>query len=275
MFRRITSTKFSLVRFAQGLHKKINRDEEGLFIVEGEKELEIAVDNGVQLHSLFVHEEYLQDECSSSVFQKARDKVEDGCIFSVTDRVFQSMCYRSSSRIVAIAHKHNVRLEDFVAADDAFLVICSAVEKPGNLGAVMRSADAVGAHAVIIESPVLDAFNPNVVRASIGTLFSVPVILSEFEVLISWLQQHDFVVIATSPDADSDYTDYIYPNRVAIVVGSEAHGLERRWFQIAQDVVSIPQRGQADSLNAAMSATVVMYEVLRQRSQSRNLQDSP
>ena len=72
-----------------------------------------------------------------------------------------------------------------------------------------------------------------------------------------------------------DYTDYIYPNRVAIVVGSEAHGLERRWFQIAQDVVSIPQRGQADSLNAAMSATVVMYEVLRQRSQSRNLQDSP
>ncbi|MCY3540934.1 MAG: hypothetical protein OXH31_03380 [Gammaproteobacteria bacterium] len=273
MPKQITSTKFSLVKLAQALHKKNTRDQEGLFIVEGSRELELALDNGVQLHSLFIHEECFHDESSSPVFQKAYDKVEDGCIFRVTDRVFHSMCYRSSSRIVAIAHKHDVPLEDFEAADDAFFVICSGVEKPGNLGAVMRSVDAVGAHAVIIESPVLDVFNPNVVRASIGTLFSVPVILSEFEFLISWLQQHDIVVIATSPDADTNYADYIYPHRVAIVVGSEAHGLEQRWFQIAQNAVSIPQHGQADSLNAAMSATVVAYEVLRQRSQSLNMQD--
>ncbi|MXW07200.1 MAG: RNA methyltransferase [Gammaproteobacteria bacterium] len=261
------------MKLAQALHKKSIRDQEGLFIVEGSRELELAVDNGVQLHSLFIHEECFQAESSSPMFQKARDEVKDGCIFSVTDRVFHSMCYRSSSRIVAIAHKHDVRLEDFEATDDAFFVICSGVEKPGNLGAVMRSSDAVGAHAVIIENPVLDVFNPNVVRASIGTLFSVPVILSDFEVLISWLQQHDIVVLATSPDADTNYADYTYPNRVAIVVGSEAHGLQRRWFQVAQDVVSIPQHGQADSLNAAMSATVVMYEILRQRSQSLDKQD--
>ena len=267
MPKHITSTKFTQVKLAQALHKKSTRDQEGLFIVEGAKELELAVDNGVRLHSLFMHEQCLHDESSSPVFHKARDAVDDGCVFSVTDRVFQTMCYRSSSRIVAIAHKHDVRLQEFEVADDAFLLICSGVEKPGNLGAIMRSADAVGAHAVIVESPVLDVFNPNVVRASIGTLFSVPVILSEFEVLISWLQQHDVVVIATSPDADTTYVDYVYPKRIAIVVGSEAHGLERRWFHTAQDVVSIPQHGQADSLNAAMSATIFMYEVLRQRSQ--------
>ena len=267
MPKQITSTKFSQVKLAQALHKKSTRSQEGLFIVEGAKELELAVDNGVQLHTLFVHEECLQDENSSPAFQKACETLEEGCIFSVTARVFQTMCYRSSSRIVAIAHKHDVRLEDFEVADDAFFVICSGVEKPGNLGAVMRSADAVGAHAVIIENPVVDVFNPNVVRASIGTLFSVPLILSEFEALISWFQEHDIVVIATGPDEDTNYTDYVYPNRIAIVVGSEAHGLERRWFQIAQDAVTIPQHGQADSLNAAMSATIVMYEVLRQRSQ--------
>lgn len=265
---RITSTKFSQVKLAQALHKKSTRDQDGLFIVEGAKELELAVDNGVQVHSLFVHEECLQDESSSLVFHKASDELEEGCIFSVTDRVFRSMCYRSSSRIVAIAHKHDVPMEDFKPAGDAFFVICSGMEKPGNLGAVMRSADAVGTHAVIIESPVLDVFNANVVRASIGTLFSVPVILAEFEVLTSWLQQHDIVVIATSPDADINYSDYVFPERLAIVVGSEAHGLEQRWFQVAKDVVSIPQHGQADSLNAAMSATIVMYEVLRQRNQS-------
>lgn len=268
MPKQITSAKFSQVKLAQALHKKSTRDREGLFIVEGAKELELAIDNGVQLHSIFIHEQSLHNESSSPVFQKARAEVEEGCIFSVTDRVFQAMCYRSSSGIVAIAHKHDVRLEDFKTADDAFFVICSGIEKPGNLGAVMRSADAVGAHAVIVESPVLDVFNPNVVRASIGTLFSVPVILSEFEVLTSWLQRRDIVVIATSPDAKTNYADCVYPNRIAIAVGSEAHGLERRWFQTAQKVVSIQQHGQADSLNAAVSATIVMYEVLRQRSQS-------
>lgn len=273
MSRRITSTKFSVVRFAQGLHKKSNRDKEGLFIVEGEKELEVALNNGVQLHSLFVHEEYPQDERSSPVFHKVRDEVEDGSIFNVADRVFHSMCYRSNSGLVAIAHKHDVGLRDFEVATDAFFVICSGIEKPGNLGAVMRSADAVGAHAVIVESPVLDVFNPNVVRASIGTLFSVPVILSDFDVLSSWLQKHEIDVIATSPVADTNYTDYVYPHRVAIVVGNETYGLEQRWLQSARDVVSIPQHGQADSLNAAMSATIVMYEILRQRYESRSKQD--
>jgi len=264
--KRITSTKFSQVKLAQALHKKRTRDQERLFIVEGSKELELAVDNGVKLHTLFVHDECLQDEDSSAVYHKASNRVEERCIFNVTDRIFRSMCYRSSSRIVAIAHNHDVRLEDLKIVEDAFFVICSGLEKPGNLGAVMRSADAVGAHAVIIESPVVDVFNPNVVRASIGTLFSVPVILSEFEVLGSWLQQHEIVLVATSPDAGTNYTDYVYPNRIAIVVGSEAHGLEQRWLQYARDAVSIPQHGQADSLNAAMSATIVMYEVLRQRS---------
>ncbi|MYD45955.1 MAG: RNA methyltransferase [Gammaproteobacteria bacterium] len=268
MLKRITSTKFSQVKLAQTLHKKSTRDQESLFIVEGAKELELAVDNGVQLHSIFIHEEHPLVKSSSKPFNKVCDEVEDGSIFHVTDRVFQSMCYRSSSRIVAIAHKHDVRLEDFEVAEDAFLVICSGIEKPGNLGAVMRSADAVGAHAVIVESPVLDVFNPNVVRASIGTLFAVPVILSDFEILLPWLEQHGIAVIATSPDTDTNYSDYVFPERLAIVVGSEAHGLEQRWFQVAKDVVSIPQHGQADSLNAAMSATIVMYEVLRQRNQS-------
>ena len=266
MPNQITSTKFSQVKLAQALHKKSIRDQEGLFIIEGTRELEIAVNNGVKLHSLFIHEESLQEASSSSVFHKVRDAVEGRCIYSVIDRVFHSMCYRSNSQIVAIAHKHDVRLDDFEAADHAFFIICSGVEKPGNLGAVMRSADAVGAHAVIVENPVLDVFNPNVVRASIGTLFSVPVILAEFEVLTSWLQRHEIVVVATSPDVETNYADYDYPKRIAIVVGSEAQGLERRWFQIARDAVSIPQHGQADSLNVAVSATIVMYEVLRQRS---------
>ena len=265
--QRITSTNFSLVKLAQALHKKSTRDQEGLFTIEGVRELVLAVDNGVQLHSLFMYEGYPLEGDPTHVIKKALDQMENVNLLSVTDRVFQSMCYRSNSGLIAIAHKHDVHLDKFEPSDQAFIVICSGFEKPGNLGAVMRSADAVGAHAVVIESPVLDVFNPNVVRASIGTMFTTPVILSEFDRLLFWLQQHSVVVIATSPDADTNYVKYIYPNRVAIVVGNEAHGLDHRWLKNARDVVSIPQLGQADSLNAATSATVVMYEVLRQRTE--------
>lgn len=265
MPQRITSIKFAHVKLAQALHKKSVRDKEGLFIIEGVKELTLAVNNGVQLHSLFVHEGCLLQGDSKYMITKVHDEMENVHIMEVSDHVFQSMCYRSNSELVAIAHKHDVQLEEFKAPDSALLVICSGFEKPGNLGAVMRSADAVGAHGVIIENPILDVFNPNVVRASIGTLFSIPLILTDFDTLKSWLQQQDISVIATSPDSDAHYTRYAYPNRVAIVVGNETHGLDQRWFQMAQAVLSIPQQGQADSLNAAVSATIVLYEVLRQR----------
>lgn len=263
--QRITSTKFAPAKLAQALHKKSVRDQEGLFIIEGVKELTLAVNNGVQLHSLFVHEEASLREDSKQVIDHASDVLKDVEVFEVTDRVFQSMSYRDHSGLVAVAHKHDTNLERFEVSDRAMLVICSSFEKPGNLGAVMRSADAVGAHAVIIENPTLDVFNPNVVRASIGTLFTVPIILTDFDALVSWLHHRDVAAIATSPDADANYTDYPYPERVAIVVGNEAAGLDERWFQIARDVVSIPQHGQADSLNAAMSATLVLYEVVRYR----------
>ena len=265
MPQRITSTNFSLVKLAQALHKKSARDLESLFTIEGVRELVLAVDNGVQLHSLFTYEEYPLDGDPTHVIRKASDQMDNENIMSVTDRVFQSMCYRSNSGMIAIAHKHDAGLQEFEPSDQAFIVVCSGFEKPGNLGAVMRAADAVGAHAVVIDNPVLDVFNPNVVRASIGTLFTTPVILSEFDPLMSWLRQHGIGVIATSPDTQTNYAKYSYPKSVAIVVGNEAHGLDQRWFNKAQAVVSIPQHGQADSLNAAMSATVVMYEVLRQR----------
>ena len=269
MPQRITSTKFAPSKLAQALHKKSVRDQEGLFIIEGVKELNLAVNNGVQLHSLFVHEEASLQEDSKPVIDQTCDELKDVQVFEVTDRVFQSMCYRSNSGLVAVAHKHDTKLERFEVSDRAMLVICSSFEKPGNLGAVMRSADAVGAHAVIIENPILDVFNPNVVRASIGTLFTIPVILAEFDTLTPWLHDRGISVIATSPDSDTIFTDYKYPDRLAITIGNEASGLDERWFQVARDVVSIPQHGQADSLNAAMSATLVLYEVVRQRGDVR------
>ena len=265
--QKITSTKHARIKFVQALHKKSLRDQEGLFTIEGVKELVLAVDNGVRLHSLFIHEECSFESHLRQVIDRALDEMEEVNVMTVTDSVYQSMCYRANSETVAIAFKHDVKLADFKAPKDSFVVICSGIEKPGNLGAVMRSADAVGVHAIIVSDPILDIFNPNVVRASIGTFFTTPVIITDFETVVSWLRQQSIDLIATSPGKDMNYAEYAYPNRVAIVVGNEAHGLHQRWFKLAQGVVSIPQLGQADSLNTAMSATVVLFEILRQRSE--------
>lgn len=234
-------------------------------MVEGVPELGLAVENGVQLHTLFIPEKYPPDGAAKLVVQRVRAQPQSIPVFSVSDQVFQSMCYRSNSKLVAIAHKHDRHLRELELADQAHIVICSSFENPGNLGAVMRSADAVGADAVIVESPVLDLFNPNVVRTSIGTLFTTPVVVTGFEALLTWLRQQAVSIVATSPNTATNYTNYAYPNRVAIVIGNETDGLHEQWFRHAHQVVTIPQYGQADSLNAAMSATVFMYEILRQR----------
>lgn len=268
MFQKVTSKNYGHVKHALALRKKSMRDQEGMFTIEGVKELVLAVNNGVRLHSLFIHEECVLKGDSSYVLTKSREVMSDLNLCLVSDSVYRSMSYRASSEMVAIGYKHDVKLEEFQVPKEACIVICSALEKPGNLGAVMRSADAVGAEAVIIENPVLDVFNPNVVRASIGTLFTTPVVITDFDTLIHWLREKRFEVIATSPGAATNYTGYSYARKVAIVVGNEAHGLQRRWFDHATAVVSIPQFGQADSLNTATSATVILYEILRQRAVS-------
>ena len=261
----ITSKKHANIKLALALHKKRARDQTGLFFIEGFRELVRAVDNGVKLHSLFINEAYRIESNLEHLVAKANAENENLDIATVADSVNSSICYRANSEIAAVAHKHDIALEDLRVPKNVFIVICSGLEKPGNLGAVMRSADAVGVHAVIVANPVLDVFNPNVVRASIGTLFTTPVVIAHVESALQWLGQQSINVVAAHPSVHTHYAVYSYPNRVAIVIGNEAHGLHQRWLERARDTVSIPQLGQADSLNTAMSATVILYEVLRQR----------
>jgi TrmH family RNA methyltransferase len=147
-----------------------------------------------------------------------------------------------------------------------FLLVVEAIEKPGNLGTILRSADAAGCDAVIVCDPVTDIFNPNVVRASTGVLFSVPLVVEESPTVLRWLKQRNVRAIATTPAAEKLYTDSDLRGPLAIIMGSEQYGLSEFWLKNCDQPVRIPMAGQADSLNVAMATIITLFEAVRQRS---------
>ena len=186
---------------------------------------------------------------------------------------FAKVAYREHpDGLLAVAPQWKRTLADLALADPSagrapFLLVVEAIEKPGNLGTILRSADAAGCDAVIVCDPVTDIFNPNVVRASTGVLFSMPLVVEESARVFAWLRENQIRMVATTPAAESLYTDADLRGPLAVIMGSEQYGLSEFWLQHADLPVRIPMAGQADSLNVAMATIVTLFEAVRQRQQ--------
>ncbi len=240
------------------LKDRRGRDETGLFLIEGYRELKRAVEGGVRIETLFicpdlflgVNEPALIDSISAQVFELPK-------------HLFERISYRDRpDGLIAIAKKMERTLAD-LSGD--FFVVAEAIEKPGNLGTILRSADAVGASGVIVCDRCTDIYNPNVVRASVGTLFTLPVIEASGKETFSWLKSQGVRIAAATPAAADVYTKADLKGPVAIVVGAEQVGLSDFWMNSADIAVRIPMLGAADSLNVATATTLLLYEVVRQR----------
>ena len=187
-------------------------------------------------------------------------------IIRVNQKVMDRITYRdSASSVLAVARTFSLEIDDFPPIEQALYVVAAGLEKPGNLGSILRSTDAAGADGVILCDQVTDVFNPNVVQASVGTIFSVPIACADSHRAIDWLRERHVKIIAASPQGSISYTSVNLRESSAVVIGSEAEGLSTQWMDAADSVVSLPQLGQSDSLNAAMTATVLMFEARRQR----------
>ena len=175
---------------------------------------------------------------------------------------------------MAIAPQRFLRLDDFderqLKEQVPFFVVAEAIEKPGNLGTILRSSDAVGVSGLIVCDRCTDIYNPNVVRASVGTLFTVPTIEAEGDETLHWLKTHSIAILAATPQASHEFTQVDLTRPIAIAVGTEQIGLSPRWMEQADLQVRIPMMGVADSLNVAMATTLLLYEALRQRQQARS-----
>jgi TrmH family RNA methyltransferase len=246
------------------LRTKHDRDESGLFLIEGMKELSLAIEGGIVVEEIYCRKLASQEELSPSLL--SRKECEETKFFEVGNSAFEKISYRAgSSGVIAVARKPQRSMKDLPSANDPLYIIVDEVEKPGNLGAVLRSADGAGVTGVIASDERTDLYNPNVIRASLGTIFTVPTVVATTDEAIQWLRSKNVQIVVTSPAADTLYSEVDLTGPTAIVVGSEDRGARREWLEAADLSVRIPMKGSADSLNVAQSATILVYEALRQR----------
>jgi RNA methyltransferase, TrmH family len=260
----ITSLQNPRLKRLVRLRDRRPRDEERAFLVEGYREVRRALEKKVALDELYYAPGWFLGENEPALLAEA--EAAGAKLFELSEEAFAKVAYRERpDGILAVAPQWKRTLADLRLPPEPFLLVVEAIEKPGNLGTILRSADAAGCHAVVVCDAVTDLFNPNVVRASTGVLFSVPCVVEENSAVLSWLRARAIRTVATSPSAAKLYTEADLRGPIAIIMGSEQYGLSEFWLKNADLPVRIPMAGQADSLNVAMAALITLFEAVRQR----------
>ncbi len=248
------------------LRRRRARDLERLFLIEGFRELLRAVEARLPLETVYHCPSFYLGSNEPALLDRAR-KTCGAALIETDKTVFTKLSYRDRpDGLLAVAPMPVWTIDQLPQSSvEPLYVVATAIEKPGNLGTLLRTADAVGADAMIVCDPVTDLFNPNVVRASVGTLFTVPSAQSDAEATRRWLHDRGARIVVTTPGAEQCYTDSDLTGPVAVVLGNEQFGLDDAWLSGRHAAVSIPMFGRADSINVAMAGTAMLFEVLRQR----------
>ena len=258
----ITSLQNPAVKNIVKLSKSKERKEQQLFVIEGARELSLALQSGYLPEAVYVCREMFEKTKYPGLLGTLPEEI----VFEISSSVFSRIAYRENSDgIVVLAKPKRHGLGDLKLSPNPFLILIEAVEKPGNLGAVLRTADAAAVDAVIVCDPQTDLYNPNVVRSSVGGLFTVQTAVCSSEEAFAWLQNLDITSYAAELRAAEFYqqTDFTHPS--AIVMGTEANGLSDFWLKNATKRIKIPMRGKIDSLNVSVSTAVLTFEAMRQR----------
>lgn len=259
----ITSLKNPRVKQLLALDKPRERKTTGLFVVEGVREVSLCVGSGQRVRWIFLCPEIYVDVAAYPI---SLDRME---VTQVSAEVYARVAYRGTTGgIIAVVEQREVGLSGLYKEENPLYVVLEKVEKPGNIGAVLRTADAAGVSAVIVCDPTTDVFNPNVIRSSLGCLFTVPTIVAEAGELQEWLRANGVCsyAAALTPDAVS-YHKVDMTGPTAIVLGSEAEGLSEAWLSRSDVRMVIPMRGAIDSMNVSNAAAVLVFEAMRQRGQ--------
>ncbi len=261
----ISSLQNPAVKSAAKLADRKRRDQTGLMLIEGLRELGRALDSDVEITHIFVCAELLRGDVPKDLIEKVKKR--GGRAFNVTQAVFVKLAYREKpDGLLAVARQPKWDLEHLSLGPCPLLVVAVGLEKPGNLGSILRTADAAGADGVIVCDKNTDPANPNVVRASLGTLFTVQLAQATSSETIDWLKRQGIRILSTSPHGSVKYTEVNLRESCAIVVGSEQLGLGREWTDAADASVRIPMFGKGDSLNVAVTTAILLFEAVRQRS---------
>lgn len=263
----ITSLQNARVKHIVKLREdKRQRQKDGLLLVEGFDEIQLALSAGYKPRTLLTAPELAS---RTLTFPSSETEVEPAETLTVSRAVFEKMSYRDNpDGWLAVFPIPRISLESsslLEGVSSPLVILAESIEKPGNLGAILRTADAAGVDALLVCDPRADVWNPNVVRASRGTLFSVPVVECDNAAALGWLRSHGIKVLAATPSAEELYSGVDMRGPTAIAVGTEDTGLSDFWMKNADTKVKIPMLGKVNSLNVSVSTALIVYEALRQR----------
>ena len=253
----ISSIQNPKIKLLTALQKKsAERRSRGVFVVEGQRELQHCVEAGFEVESLFVCKELFTGDFD----------VKNATVYTVSPKVYEHIAYRGSTEgVVAVVKCRERSLDDLELGETPLIIVLESVEKPGNLGAVLRSADAAKADAVIVCDPLTDLYNPNLIRASIGAVFTVPVVACDSSACIDFLKSKNIQILTAQLQDSSLYYETDMRRGIAIVMGTESTGLTQQWRLAADAHIRIPMLGRLDSLNVSVSAAILLFEAVRQR----------
>lgn len=258
----ITSTNNRKIKNIRQLQKSKERKNQNLFVIEGIKEIEKAIISKYEFETIF----YCKDIAKVKELNEIFSKNVDSEIIEVSKSVYSQIAYRENSGgVVVLAKTKILKFEEIHLSQNPLVLVLESVEKPGNLGAILRTADAAGVEAVIVCDNQTDIFNPNVIRASLGCIFTVPVIVTDSKFAIHWLKANKINIYSTHLEAAIPYTSVNFKEKSAIVFGTESVGISEIWQKNSTKNIIIPMKGKTDSLNVSTSSAIIVFEAVRQR----------
>lgn len=261
MTEKITSTQNPKIKNILKLQQKSSeRKKQNLIVIEGLRELGLAIKSGVALKSVF----YCPDIISQEEIENQLDFA--GTYFEISSEIYEKLAYRGSTEgVIALAEPKFLDLNDLKLRENPLIIVLESVEKPGNLGAILRTADAAKVDAVIVSDALTDIYNPNTIRSSVGCVFTNQIVACSTEETINWLKEKGIKTHAAALTATENYHETDYTGPSAIVMGTEADGLTDKWLKNTDKQIIIPMSGEIDSLNVSASTAILVFEAMRQR----------
>lgn len=259
MPKTISSTQNPAIKSLLKLKDKAReRKKTGLFVVEGIRETQMALQNGYEVEKIYIQ---------SEIFKSNQIDLSDDQTISLSPEVYNKVAYRGSTEgIIAVLRSKTHALNDLKLTDNPLILIAEAPEKPGNIGALLRTADAAGIDAVFIANPKSDLYNPNIIRSSVGCVFTQNIVIESSTEIIKYLYKKNIKIFTAALEDDAqNYLAEDYTGPSAIVVGTESTGLSDEWLNAGQSII-IPMRGKIDSMNVSVASSVIIFEAVRQRS---------
>lgn len=257
----ISSSKNPLIKRVLGFEKKRNRDFQHKFVVEGIRENRMALANG------WLHEEIILPESQDGNWLQSNGFDTSALhVQYISNALFEKLAYRGRvANMIGIYHTRDHSPKNLKLPDRPLVLVLESLEKPGNIGAIMRTADAAGVDALILADPVADLYNPNLIRGSLGTVFSLNTAIGTNREVLDLIHRHQWRICTTSLEGANPHYNADLTGGLCIVMGSEAHGVTDFWINNADEIVKIPMHGKVDSLNVSTATAILLFEARRQR----------